>query len=731
MTLKISQTMAGIAIFLLLLSLGCGTETTEKQPEGIDFLERTELMGIPRNGNRFDPVGGEVVPMKLGKEVRRAIEFPAEQVISFNLQDIPAGAQFTGAVGIKTFVSSIPQSRFQIARRTAAGVETILETIIIQAGEDESWQAFSVPLDEYKGLSITLTVNVFSNQRTGKAFIANPRVVLPKPDTPRQAVLICIDTLRADHLGSYGFELPLTPSLDNFASEGVRFENCNSACPWTLPSVAAVFTSKYPGQIAADSTTEQLRDEETTLPELFQKKGFRTASITNNHYVSSEVGFFQGVEYQHESPRAPADEQYGWALDWINEHINQDFFIYIHLFDPHLPYEPPEPFLSQYKKGSGRFETRFSEVTEYREGSLILTDDEKEQIHGLYLGCVAYADEETGKFFDELKRLGIWDDMAVVVFADHGEEFWEHGGFEHGHSMYQEVTHVPLIAKFPGRNPDTVSHRVSLIDIMPTFIQWANLETPHGIMGRDLFNMELIDDSNRRLIIEECIHTTESKACIQNDWKQIVHFDGLTEPELFNLTADPLEKDNCFGYEETIANELATEIVLYSAQTSEGCHLRVYPTDEASNGIFKVTASTDEGVFSEVSGLTTGTIESRNVGDKSVEFRAQFRRGGYFGLDFMIEPEDARVTFSVIFEDNPDIQLPWYLGASGTMFLSNEYTLGMTDPRITLSYPQARLTNSQGVFIWTVPPSIRANMVNELSPEMIEELVSLGYITRD
>ncbi len=727
---SITRWPALLLLPVLMLIGGCEDREQDTAPKGIDFLVQMELMGAPSDAGSINPLGSGIVEMKLGKEVRKSVEFPDRMQIQFKLTDIPEGARFTCAVGMKNFVNANPNTRFRFARTAPTGVETELETIQVVAGTDEAWHPVSIDLSDYIGQEIRLTVSAVANRRVGKVYLANPRLVVPSIEDPTRVVVICIDTLRADHLGVYGCERPLTPGLDAFAEESVRFENCETASPWTLPSVAATITGRYPSQIAADSISEHLRSEETTLAELFFDKDFRTASMTNNRYVSAEVGFFQGVEYQHESPRAPADEQYATSLEWIGNHMEDDFYLYIHLFDPHLPYDPPEPFLSQFSRGSGRFPEVFSEVTEYRAGTLILTDEEKEQIHGLYDGSVAFADQETGRFFDELKSMGIWDDMAVVVFSDHGEEFWEHGGFEHGHSVYEEVSHVPLLVKLPGHEPAVESLRVSLIDIMPTLIEWADLDTPDGLMGRDLFDPPSPDDPPRRFFIEECIHATESMACIQEEWKQIVHFDGLTGPELYYLVDDPSERTNLVSMETDRAEALTGEIVIYSAQTSEGCHFRLYPTEDAPNGVFTVIATAHDAVFTNPCATSTGTIESEDIQDSEIRYDAQFRRGGFFGMDFLVEPESAEVTFTVSFNPNPGIEFPWYLGASDLSFTGNEHTVSMVDPSIAMAYPQARLSTSEGVYIWSVPPSVRDELQNSLSPETIEELVSLGYISR-
>ncbi len=727
--------LPGILLLLMLLLFfvaigGCGSSDNDTPAEGIDFLDRIELMGIPVEGREMGPIGSQVEGMRLGNTKRRAIELPSGRAIEIRFPEIPRGARFTCAVGIKTFVQAPPDARFEFVRRIASGAESELGELSIERGAEEAWHPLTIDLDEFAGLELKMRLRTLVGGRAGKLYLANPRMEVPSTATPTRVVLVCIDTLRADHLGCYGYDIPLTPNLDAFAEEAVRFENCETASPWTLPSVAATVTGRYPGLIAADSITENLRDEETTLAEVFSGAGFRTGGITNNIYVSSEVGFFQGVEYQRESPRAPADEQAEAALEWIRDHQDEDFYLYVHLFDPHVPYDPPEPFLSQFRSGHGRFVNEFTKITEYRDGELILTEDEKDQLHGLYNGCVAFSDHGMGMFFDGLKEMGIWDDTALIVFSDHGEEFWEHDGFEHGHCVYEEVTHVPLLAKLPGIEPGVRSDRVSLVDVLPTILGWAEIDAPDGLVGEDLFSDGYSIDEPRKFIIEECIHAIESKACLEGDWKQIVHFDGISDPELYNLADDPHERTDLIASEPEICGRLIGEIIVYSTQTSEGCHLRLYPTLEAPNGLFAVRAAAENGTFNNVSADSMGVIVTESIFDQQLHYQVECSRRQYFALDFMVEPEDAVVTFTVTFSANPEYEFPWYFGASDTPSYSGEITVSMVDRSVAMSYPQARLSDAGGVYIWTVPPSVRMLMENTLSEESLEELRALGYIGR-
>jgi len=711
------------------LSIGCRPEKSAPAPQAIDFFDRRELIGAPAAEIEFEPLETEAERVKIGLESRRAVAFPLDKPILVQIPEVTEGARFTCAVALETPRDLVPDAWFTFSRSTPAGVESLLYTEPFRARSPETWHDVSLDLSEFAGRKIMLRIRPSALNQQVKAYLANPRLVVTGDSKRKRVIVICIDTLRADKVGCFGSQEGLTPVLDSFAQEAVRFANCESASPWTLPSCAAVITGRYPGLMAADSTSEVLRDAETTLAELFHAAGWRTAAVTNNHYVSADVGFFQGVEYQRESPKAPANEQLTAAADWVKLHAGEDFYLYVHLFDPHVPYTPPEPFLSRFSRGSGRFPTEFASPNEVRSGELVLTDGEKEQIEGLYDGAVAFADDELGKFFGQLKALGVWDTSAVVIFADHGEEFWDHGGYEHGHTVYEELTHVPLLVKLPGVTASVKEDRVSLVDVFPTVVKWAGLEVPGAVVGLDLLSPPPPEAQPRTMLVEGCIHSTEKKAFIQGDWKQILYFGEDLPPELYNLKDDPQERQNLFTREKQLGEELSSQLLMYSIQTSEGCHARLYPLEGVRNVTYELGATVEGGAFSDiVVGYKKGALVAEIKEPNRIVSQVMLETGGYIGIDFNVTPEDAEVTFTANIIENPVAEFPWYLGSADDPINASKLTMSILDPRIAMSYPQARRSTSTGAYVWSVPPSILAELENTLSPEARQELRALGYV---
>ena len=363
-----------------------------------------------------------------------------------------------------------------------------------------------------------------------------------------------------------------------------------------------------------------------------------------------------------------------------------------------------------------------------RSGEIVVTDEEKLQIEGLYNGCVAFADDKFGDFIGQLKSLGIYDDTTIVVWADHGEEFWEHGGFEHGHSVYEEVTHVPLLIKSPGVEPNVVDTRVSLVDVMPTLLTRYDIDLSDGLVGIDLFADDLDAMTSRRMFIEQCIHSTEKRACIEGDWKLILNFGIEAPPELYNLALDPGELNNLAESEPEISTRLASELLLYSAHTDEGGHIRLYNLPGVIGTDYELVAEVVGGEFVDPQHSYIGTLVEESLGLTQLYSRVTFNRNSYISFDFNVEPETAEVKFFARIPDQPDILFPWYLGSSSESFEADQVQLSILDSRISMSYPQARQTTAEGIYIWSVPRAIRDALEDTISPEARAELDALGYL---
>jgi arylsulfatase len=321
-------------------------------------------------------------------------------------------------------------------------------------------------------------------------------------DTPERrapgVVLVVIDTLRADHLGAWGYERDTSPNLDRLAAEGERFGNAFAQSPWTLPAMATILTGRLPRVHGAGRDAEgrfsALRAEVPTLAELLSAEGYRTAAFVNVIFCSPSSGLARGFERYdfhgkgasnrgHRSAAETTDAALAWAAD-----VGDDpFLLLVHYFDPHLTYDPPAPWDERFEPDEqGRVPPGFgsaAEVFAVRRGEIRLGPRQRTSLIARYDGEIRYVDEQFARLREGLERLGLWDSSLVVVVADHGEEFWEHGGFEHGHSHYRELLHVPLIVRRPGTAPALREERVRQLDILPTVLDFTGTEPPGGLPG--------------------------------------------------------------------------------------------------------------------------------------------------------------------------------------------------------------------------------------------------------
>jgi arylsulfatase len=310
------------------------------------------------------------------------------------------------------------------------------------------------------------------------------------PTTPPNVVVVLIDTLRADRLGAYGSTRGLTPFLDELATRGTVFLNAYSATSWTAPAVASLFTSRYPGQTQIATYDSRLADTEVTLAERLQQGGYVPAAFLANSQVSADHGFSQGFEHwwTDKVPKVPASAVRAQALDWLDSgDAHVPAFLYLHFLEPHAPYEPPEPFRSRLKHPvDASVEASAQRKMHAREWTAV-APAERDLLESLYDGEVAAIDAELRILFDELERRGVLRNAIVVVTADHGEEFKDHGGMGHGLTLYNELIHVPLIVVVPNRpGGRRVQDNVSLVDVAPTLLDLVGLPHEPHFEGRSL-----------------------------------------------------------------------------------------------------------------------------------------------------------------------------------------------------------------------------------------------------
>jgi len=385
-----------------------------------------------------------------------------------------------------------------------------------------------------------------------------------KSTAPQYVFLIVIDTCRADHLSCYGYEHPTTPGIDLLASNAVRFSHAISQSPWTLPSVASLLTSTYPSIHGATGTIKEgfhRLEHGTPAALILQREGYLTQAFINNSFFYPGFGLNAGFTgYDNfrcsNSQIRNAGETCRLAVDWLERVMGEDkkrIFLFLHLFDPHLDYAPPPPFQSKFIPPG--IETSFSgpvsldTVTAIgREGGTTLGN--LTYIISQYDGEIAYCDHVLGSFFEQLKRIGLYEEALIILTSDHGEEFLEHRGLDHGHTLFDELIHVPLIIKMPGSEKagNVIPNQVRLIDVMPTIFDILRLSLPDDFKGRSLLPLIREGESGTDLpaFSEALLYGAEKKSLRDRGYKFIFNPSGR-QHLLFDLSGDPQEQNNLSG----------------------------------------------------------------------------------------------------------------------------------------------------------------------------------------
>ena len=312
-----------------------------------------------------------------------------------------------------------------------------------------------------------------------------------EPRTPARSnvVLICLDTVRADFLGCYGYrEHPTTPALDALARESTLFEDCWATAGWTKPSVPSFLTGTYPlqhgvyeGSARSTKGTESdvLPQAATTLAEVFHEHGYATAAFVRNGQLRAGMGFEQGFDLYRD--QAGDAREIRWrAVDWLDERPAQSpFFLYLHLLDAHWPYPIPDEYATRFAPADDVAFLRHDDWRGLRDaindGETLLDAKQLASLKALYAASLRYIDDQLARLFVELERRGLAENTVVCIVSDHGEEFLEHGRIGHGHGLSQELLQVPWILKVPGRAARRVSEPVSLIDLFPTLLGAAGV----------------------------------------------------------------------------------------------------------------------------------------------------------------------------------------------------------------------------------------------------------------
>jgi arylsulfatase A-like enzyme len=575
-------------------------------------------------------------------------------------------------------------------------------------------------------------------------------------------MIIAVDTLRPDHLGCYGYERNTSPNIDGLAAGGVVFEDVVSQSPWTLPSFASTLTSLYPTQHGAGflepgagAYGKRMRTVFPPLAMILLKQGYTTGAIINAPALAAEFGVDRGFEFYDTTPRWDrrlADGATADALKWLDQNKDVPFFAFVHYFDPHLDYSPPAPYDTLFDPGyEGRLGGSFERETYMRlEHELARENDpvavaDWNHIRALYDGEIAYTDEAVGDLLTGLEERGLKDNTLIVFLSDHGEEFFEHKGFEHGHTLFDELIKVPLIFSLPGTLPEngTVSEQVRLLDVVPTILDILGISVMTHLEGVSLEPLIMgrgdVETSKVSLLpakfafSESMLYGTEKKSVTAYPWKLV--YDIVTEEEmLLNLAVDPGEHHNVLSgevdtrrlMENVLFGTLFTISETWFVELSGGGEshtfdLSVKAQQKPFAGNIKLAKILDaDGYLVDSERVKFSEVSSQALRIEGLELKGTIR------LAFKANPKRAGLTFDLRIDGEPATGMT-FIGPKLSPASKMPFTEKSTRQAVSRGIPESK-PQTPYFLIWHSGNELQPDTPVKLSEDTKQRLRALGYI---
>ncbi len=581
--------------------------------ESVRLVFRNEhLAGVPSgvSWQGLKDVFHETLVTRTPEVARFDLRLPSRAVL-----DLALGTPENGPVGFSVFV----------ARGTGPAVPVLEHTVTTP----HRWERRRVDLAAFGDADVTLSLAAKGDRPGSIAFWGSPSVrqrqVAGPAGAPRGVILIQADTLRTDHLDAYGYERQTAPTLKQMAARGTMFKNALAQTAWTKASTTSVMTSLYPTTHGVHQIPDRIPAATATLAESFRKAGYATLSFSSVSFTGRLTNLHQGFEELHESesfsgrggPQSSktAREYVDRLTDWLEDHRDVPFFVYLHVFDPHSPYEPFPPWNTLWADPAGRDEHLKQQETlkkfiassflaqrgmATREEILKAGLDPEayiRQCRDWYDGSIRGMDAELLRLLERLRGLGLEDSTLVALYADHGEEFHDHGRMWHGQGVYGEMIRVPLLMWGAGVGPGRVrDETVQLIDVMPTLLELSGLPVPESVQGRSL--RPLVSDTAagtwtpRPAVAEkhpmgapDHPSASVSYAIVDGDWKLIHNVERPPERpefELFEFRRDPLDQKNLALQNPEVVARLGKALESWKKLAADA---KLKPDSEAAQGM--------------------------------------------------------------------------------------------------------------------------------------------------
>ncbi len=562
-----------------LISIACGSPSPEppwRILEHGDQVKRQWPEGVPRKppadlrrsqigrSRRFRPYEVEMPNGPAVRDARVALLAPAGSTYEVGVR-LPRDPVLQLALGYLLLPEAPPGDlTFRVSIRTSEGAAvTILDESVVIDGEG-TWRDRAVPLDRWEGREVVLRFATAGGKAWG-AWGAPEIYSREDHQTGWSVVLISLDTLRADHLSCYGYRRKTSPNLDALAARGFRFATAVSQSPWTRPSHQALLTGIYPASSGGLKSP--------WLAKVLWEAGYRTGAFTGGAQVDRKFGFMGGFESYRVVDWLRHPEA---VIRWLEKGRGRPSFLFLHTYEIHDAYTD-----RRYAEGmpAGDLPGFFSAKIWWRRQRRGLSKEEQAYVEALYDGDIAFTDGRLGHLLGQLEEKGLLERAIIVVTSDHGEQFWEHGSWRHGFTMYDHQLLVPLIVELPpglrervggGRvSPGAViEQQVSLVDLYPTLLDLLDVELGHEVHGRSLLPLLAGTEMAPRKAFSENtnIRMWESKALRTERYKFILNYPitenrgGVANWELYDLTRDPNEQQNLVEHHPEAVARLLAEI---------------------------------------------------------------------------------------------------------------------------------------------------------------------------
>jgi len=557
---------------------------------------------------------------------------------------------------------------------------------------------------------------------------------------PPNVILIVIDALRAGNLGCYGHFRDTSPNIDAIAERGTLFEDAITQAPWTKASFASFLTSLYPFQNGVTDWTSVLPDSIETLADKLGREGYDTICLVNMTAMAGRFKVLKGFAAISEAERSERA-----ALRTTDDAIEmlagaqEPFFMLLHYFDPHAPYAPPIEYADLVRRPSDP-----DPVAAKRRGWRDAAGNPSEEAINrrllLYDGCIRFVDDNVGRLLAFLEERGLRGRTLIVITADHGEEFYEHGVSGHGITVYDYAIRVPLIIDYPGafEGGRRISSQVRLVDIMPTVLDIAGIDCGDAVEGYSLVDVagkNRWPEQGHRLLppqvaLSECsVRRTLGTKCLRTDATKVIIEPMTSLIEVYDLTEDPDEEVNIWKSRRGAGEELVTRLKDVPGISPGGW--RVAFTGKEDSAKVRIKASViGQGHITGIEVMTrAGDIAPRTDPDSTV-LMIETRLNCLQLVIFDTHPEDAGLKVEFEGSGGP-LPETVKVGMSAEHRFGRQAALERQDALgLPQDFSESREKETAGVYMWWLPGDRRAGaaMEEDLTPEENRRLRALGYL---